>query len=91
MRNVDEKVDGNGYPRGLKGDQIPMEANMVCLVDAFDALTAKRVYKKAWSDEKIFNMFKEEKGGHFDPKLVDIFFEHLDEFLSVRIRLRDLT
>ena len=48
-----------------------------------------RVYKKAWDDEKIFNLFKEERAKHFDPKLVDIFFEHLDEFLKIRETFRD--
>ncbi|RXJ68432.1 hypothetical protein CRV08_06265, partial [Halarcobacter ebronensis] len=46
-------------------------------------------YKKSWDDEKIFNLFKEERGKHFDPKLVDIFFEHLDEFLEIRETFKD--
>jgi len=79
-----EKYDGSGYPRGLKGEEIHIYGRITALADVFDALGSKRVYKDAWSDEKIFQLFKEERGKHFDPKLVDIFFEHLDEFLAVR-------
>ena len=79
-----EKYDGSGYPRGLKGDEIHIYGRITALADVFDALGSKRVYKDAWSDEKIFQFFKEERGKHFDPKLIDIFFEHLDEFLAVR-------
>ncbi len=79
-----EKYDGSGYPKGLKGDEIHIYGRITALADVFDALGTKRVYKDAWSDEKIFKLFKEERGKHFDPKLVDIFFEHLDEFLAVR-------
>ena len=79
-----EKYDGSGYPRGLKGDEIHIYGRITALADVFDALGSKRVYKDAWSDEKIFQFFKEERGKHFDPKLIDIFFEHLDEFFTVR-------
>jgi len=79
-----EKYDGSGYPRGLKGTDIHIYGRITALADVFDALGSKRVYKDAWSDEKIFTLFKEERGKHFDPKLVDIFFEHIDEFLAVR-------
>lgn len=48
-----------------------------------------RVYKPAWEDEKIFALFKEERGKQFDPKLIDIFFEHLDEFLEIREKMKD--
>ncbi len=56
----------------------------------FDALGSSRVYKEAWDDERIFKMFKEERGEHFDPKLIDIFFENLEEFLKVRDSLKDV-
>ena len=55
----------------------------------FDALGSDRIYKKAWEDEKIFQLFREEKGKQFDPVLVDIFFEHIDEFLDIRNKLQD--
>ncbi len=84
-----EKYNGRGYPRGLKGEDIHIYGRIVALADVFDALGNDRVYKKAWSDDKIFALFKEEKGRAFDPKLVDIFFDHIDDFLKVRDRLNE--
>ena len=84
-----ERYDGKGYPRGLEADEIHIYGRIVALADVFDALSSERVYKQAWSDEKIFALFKEESGKQFDPKLVSIFFEHLDSFLAVRERLRE--
>ena len=84
-----EKWDGTGYPRKLKGEEIHIYGRITALADVFDALGSDRCYKKAWEDERIFNLFKEEKGKHFDPKLVDIFFEHLDEFLNIREKFKD--
>ncbi len=84
-----EKWDGTGYPRGLSGENIHIYGRITALADVFDALGSHRVYKKAWDDERIFNLFKEERGKHFDPKLVDIFFEHLDEFLKIRETFKD--
>ena len=84
-----EKWDGSGYPRGLRGEDIHIYGRITALADVFDALGSDRVYKQAWDDEKIFNLFKEEKAKHFDPTLVDIFFEHLDEFLKIRDSLKD--
>ena len=71
------------------GENIHIYGRITALADVFDALGSDRVYKEAWNDEKIFNLFKEEKGKHFDPILVDIFFEHLDEFLEIRDSLKD--
>jgi len=84
-----EKYDGSGYPQGLKGEEIHVYGRITALADVFDALGSNRVYKKAWSDEKIFEMFKKERGGHFDPILVDIFFKYLPEFLEIRDSLKD--
>lgn len=84
-----EKYNGKGYPQGLKGEEIHIYGRITAIADVFDALGSDRCYKQAWSDEKIFNLFKEERGEHFDPKLVDIFFEHLDEFLKIRDTLKD--
>ena len=84
-----EKYNGSGYPQGLKGDEIHIYGRITALADVFDALGSDRVYKKAWSDERIFEMFKNERGGHFDPALVDIFFKYLPEFLVIRDRLKD--
>ncbi len=85
-----EKWDGSGYPRGLSGENIHIYGRITALADVFDALGSDRVYKKAWDNEKIFKLFKEEKGKHFDPKLVDIFFDNLDEFLKVQSILKDV-
>lgn len=85
-----EKWDGSGYPRALSGEDIHIYGRITALADVFDALGSDRVYKKAWDDNKIFTFFKEERGKHFDPKLIDIFFDHLDEFLAIRDRLKDV-
>ncbi len=85
-----EKYDGTGYPRGIKEDEIHIYGRITALADVFDALGSDRVYKKAWKDEKIFTLFKEERGKHFDPKVVDCFFENLDEFLEVRDKYKDI-
>ena len=84
-----EKWDGTGYPEGKAGEAIHIYGRITALADVFDALGSARVYKPAWSDEKIFNLFKEERGKQFDPQLVDIFFEHLETFLHVRDSLKD--
>jgi PAS domain S-box-containing protein len=84
-----EKWDGSGYPDGLKAENIPIEARITAIADVFDALGSDRCYKKAWKDEDIFNLLKNEKAKHFDPNLVDLFFENIDEFKKVRDRYRD--
>jgi len=85
-----EKYNGKGYPNQIAGEDIHIYGRITALADVFDALGSTRVYKDAWDDEKIFKMFKEERGEHFDPKLIDIFFEHLDEFLLVRDMMKDI-
>ena len=85
-----EKYNGTGYPNQLKGENIHIYGRITALADVFDALGSARVYKPAWDDERIFSMFKEERGEHFDPKLMDIFFEHLDEFLQIRDSMKDV-
>jgi len=84
-----EKWDGSGYPQGFKATQIHIYGRITAIADVFDALSSDRVYKKAWCDEDIFVLFKEERGKHFEPKLVDIFFDHVDKFLDVRDSLSD--
>jgi len=85
-----EKYNGKGYPNQTAGEDIHIYGRITALADVFDALGSARVYKSAWDDEKIFKMFKEERGEHFDPKLIDIFFEHLDKFLNIRDTMKDL-
>ena len=70
-----EKWDGTGYPRGLKGEQIPLSARIFAVIDVWDALTSDRVYRKAWSNEKALEYIRTQAGMHFDPHVVDICFE----------------
>jgi putative two-component system response regulator len=78
-----EKWDGTGYPDGLKGEDIPVEARIVGLVDVFDALRSHRPYKAAWSYERARNHLLEQRGIHFDPNLIDIFTQLEDEIASI--------
>ena len=84
-----EKWDGSGYPRKLKGEDIHIYGRITAIADVFDALGSDRVYKKAWALEDIFELFKKERGKHFDPILVDLFFEHFDEINEVRLKYKD--
>lgn len=72
-----EKWDGTGYPRGLKGEDIPLSARMFAIVDVFDALTSDRPYRKAIPQEAALAYIKENSGSHFDPGIVDIFIKML--------------
>jgi hypothetical protein len=72
-----ERWDGGGYPRGLAGEQIPIEGRIVAIADVFDALTSDRVYRKAFSVERAIEMMREEAGKHFDPVLLEAFLEVL--------------
>jgi PAS domain S-box-containing protein len=85
-----EKYDGSGYPQALKGEEIHIYGRITAIADVFDALGSPRVYKKAWEDEAVFKLLKEGSGKHFDPKLVDIFFKHIDDFLKVRDEMKDI-
>ena len=68
-----EKIDGSGYPYGLSGEQIPFAARMMAIVDAFDAITSERVYKKARTTEEAFEILRKDSGTHFDGELAQIF------------------
>lgn len=74
-----EKVNGKGYPLGLVGEEIPIEARIMALADVFDALVSKRCYKDAFSYDKAFSIITEDAGTHFDEKLVPIFLSCRDE------------
>jgi response regulator RpfG family c-di-GMP phosphodiesterase len=78
-----EKWDGSGYPQGLKGDDIHIYGRIVALADVFDALSTRRPYKEPWSVGRITDWFEAERGRHFDPMLVDILFETIDEFIAI--------
>ena len=85
-----EKYDGTGYPQQLKGEEIHIYGRITAVADVFDALGSERVYKKAWKDKDIFTFFKNQSGKHFDPVLIDIFFNNLDKFLKVRDTFKDV-
>jgi putative two-component system response regulator len=72
--NHHEKWDGTGYPRGLKGEEIPLSARLFAVVDVWDALTSDRPYRKAWSEEEARNFLREQSGKYFDPQVVELFF-----------------
>ncbi|MGD8882708.1 MAG: HD domain-containing phosphohydrolase [Desulfobacterales bacterium] len=82
--NHHEKWDGSGYPRGLKGEAIPLSARIIALADVYDALTTKRLYKEAYSHAKAKSMIIELKGKHFDPEIVNAFLAVQDKFNRVR-------
>jgi putative two-component system response regulator len=74
-----ERWDGNGYPEGLIGNEIPLSARIMALADVYDALVTKRVYKEAYTHEKTVELIKSERGTHFDPDVVDAFLEIADQ------------
>ena len=84
-----EKWDGTGYPRKIKEKEIHIYGRITAIADVFDALGSDRCYKKAWEDEEIFELLKEQKGKHFDPELIDLFFENIDKFKEIRDRYKD--
>jgi putative two-component system response regulator len=79
-----EKWDGTGYPACLKGEEISVEGRITAVADVFDALGAMRCYKPSKSLDEILAIFEQEKGKHFDPTMVTLFFDHLDEFIAIR-------
>lgn len=85
-----EKWDGSGYPRQLSGKDIHIYGRITALADVFDALGSDRCYKQAWGDEEIFELLKDQTGRHFDPELVQMFFDNLDRFFEIRDQYRDV-
>ncbi len=77
-----ERWDGEGYPRGLKGEDIPLSGRIVSIVDVYDALVSVRPYKEPWTNERALAYIQEERGLRFDPRLVDLFTGHLSLFLQ---------
>ena len=78
-----EKWDGSGYPEGMVGPLIPLSARLMAVADVYDALISKRVYKAAMSHEKAVQIIREGRGNHFDPDIVDVFEQALDEFMKI--------
>ncbi len=86
-----EKYNGKGYPQGLKGEEIHIYGRITSVADVFDALGSERVYKKAWDLDCILKLLKEERGVSFDPQIIDLFLENLEEFLVIRDSYQDVS
>lgn len=84
-----EKWNGKGYPKGLKGEEIPRIGRIVAIADVFDALTSERPYKKAWPVEKAVALLEEEAGEHFDAELVALFLKKLPEVLEIKAQYEE--
>ncbi|NLX19371.1 MAG: DUF3369 domain-containing protein, partial [Desulfobulbus sp.] len=84
-----ERWDGQGYPRGLTGEEIHISGRIVSVADVFDALSNRRVYREAWSWEAVLTYFREQRGRRFDPKLVDILLESTDELRAIWLQYKD--
>lgn len=84
-----EKWDGSGYPRGIKGEEIHLYARIIAIADVFDALSSKRVYKEAMPLEKVLSIMKKDAGTHFDPNLIELFLNNLDQFLEIKEEYKD--
>lgn len=79
-----EHYDGSGYPRGIAENAIPIQGRIAAIADVFDALTSHRVYRKAYELPEALDMMREGRGTHFDPPLLDAFFDAIDVVLSVQ-------
>lgn len=84
-----EKWDGSGYPKGLAGEDIPLWGRVCAVADVFDALVSKRPYKEAFSIEKTLKIMKDGQGKHFEPRLLDLFLENLDEVFAIQKKYGD--
>jgi len=84
-----EKWDGSGYPKGLAGEDIPLYGRIISVADVFDALTTTRPYKSRIPNEEALELIRNGRGTHFDPKVVDIFFENIDEILEIQRTFED--
>jgi len=84
-----EKVDGTGYPRGLRGEEIPLEGRIAAIADVFDALTSDRVYRPAFPLPGALETMREGRARHFDAALLDVFLDSLDHVLAAREQFAD--
>ena len=84
-----EKYNGTGYPNGKKAEKISIYGRIVAIADVFDALVSERPYKKAWSFEEALAYLQKERGEHFDPVLIDIFFENIETVRAIYQKLKD--
>ncbi len=84
-----EKYNGEGYPQGLKGEEIHIMARIVAVADVFDALMHKRCYKEAWPLDKVLSVMKESSGSHFDPSVLKVLIDNIDLALAVNDKYKD--
>jgi HD-GYP domain-containing protein (c-di-GMP phosphodiesterase class II) len=84
-----ERFDGGGYPRGLKGRKIPLEGRITILADIFDALSSRRVYKEALPENEVIRILEEGRGSFFDPEILALFLERLEEVRGIQSRYGD--
>ncbi|MEA1892203.1 MAG: response regulator [Campylobacterota bacterium] len=84
-----EKWDGSGYPNSLKAEEIHLYARIITVADVFDALSSKRCYKDPMPLEKVLGIMKQDAGTHFDPHLITLFLDNLDDFLEIKEKYKD--
>ncbi|OHD24794.1 MAG: hypothetical protein A2Y34_05895 [Spirochaetes bacterium GWC1_27_15] len=84
-----EKFDGTGYPRMLKGEDIPLQGRIMALSDVYDALTSKRIYKNSWSHQEARNLILSESCKHFDPLIIEVFLKIENDFINIQNKYRD--
>jgi HD-GYP domain-containing protein (c-di-GMP phosphodiesterase class II) len=88
LRNIaeyhHEKMNGKGYPAGLKGDQVPLEARIVAVADIFDALTSRRPYKDAWTNDEALASLQRMAGEELDSECVEVLIKHRDELERIQ-------
>lgn len=80
IRHDHERYDGSGYPYGLKGEDIPLEARVIAIADFYDAITTDRPYRKGLSHEDAIEEIRSRSGTDFDPKIVEVFLECVEEY-----------
>jgi putative two-component system response regulator len=84
-----ENWDGSGYPLGIKGENIPIEARITAVSDVYDALRSKRPYKEPWSEEETLQYIRERAGYQFDPEIVRVFFDRIDQIRLIQDRYKE--
>ncbi|HEV8419800.1 MAG TPA: HD-GYP domain-containing protein [Actinomycetota bacterium] len=82
-----EKWNGTGYPRGLKGEDIPLEARIFSVVDVWDALTSERLYRRAWPIDKVIDYIRSRTGTDFDPEVVNLFLAEYEDIPALHERM----
>jgi len=81
-----ENWDGTGYPKGLKGEDIPLEGRIVSLVDVYDALSFDRIYRPAWREDEVLKFIEENSGKKFDPKICEVFFDNYEDLRNLYLK-----